>query len=124
PREVGVAGAFCDLVALPEVTLRGLELLAVRTHHPKVVIGDGAAVLVVRSAGGLERPPVPRERFVKVTLDVREDAEVLLDARPQLPALPAQLQGAEEVLPGIRDRVRPQADPAHRVVALAREHAV
>src|SRR2546426_1482313 len=80
-----------DLVALPEIALRFIQLLEVRAHHAEVVIGDRAAVLVVRRAVGLEGSPVACLRFIEVALDVREDAEVLLDARAQCAALPAQL---------------------------------
>ena len=124
PLEVQVARALGDLVALPEVALRFVELLKVRARHAEVVVGDRAAMLVVRRTVGLEGPPIARQRFVEVALDVREDAEILLDPRAQLAALPAQLEGAEEVLAGIDDRVRRQVDPAERVEGLAREHGV
>src|SRR2546425_12471737 len=63
---------------------RFVELLAVRAGHAEVVVGDRAAMLVVRRAVGLEGPPIARPRFVEVALDVREDAEILLDPRAQL----------------------------------------
>src|SRR2546428_730539 len=60
-------------------------------HHAEVVIGDRAAVLVVRRAVGLEGSPVACLRFIEVSLDVREDAEVLRDRRAKCAALPARL---------------------------------
>ena len=89
--QVDVPCPLGDLVALPEIALRFIQLLEVRAHHAEVVIGDRAAVLVVRRAVGLEGSPVACLRFVEVPLDVREDAEVLLDARAECAALPAQL---------------------------------
>src|SRR5207302_626634 len=83
-----------DLVALPEVALRFVELLKVRARHAEVVVGDRAAMLVVRRTVGLEGPPIARQRFVEVALDVREDAEILLDPRAQLAALAAQPAGS------------------------------
>src|SRR2546426_2166311 len=60
PLEVQVARALRDLVALPEVPLRFVELLAVRAGHAEVVVGDRAAMLVVRRAVRLEGPPIVR----------------------------------------------------------------
>ena len=56
-------------------------------------------MLVAGAAVCLERAPVPREGFVQLTLDVREDPQVLFHARPQLAALPPELQRSEEVHP-------------------------
>src|SRR5207249_9169449 len=98
-----VARALGDLVALPEVALRIVELVKVRARHAEVVVGDRTTVLIVRRSVRVERPPVPRQCFVEVALDVRQDAEVLLHPRAQLAALSAELQGAEEVLAGIGD---------------------
>jgi len=50
-----------------------------------------ATLLVAGAAVRLEGAPVPREGFVQLALDVREDAQVLLHARPQLAALPPEL---------------------------------
>src|SRR5204863_9140512 len=117
--EVQVARAPSDLVALLEIALRFVQLLAVPARHAEVVVGDRATVLVIRRPERLEGAAVARDRFLEVALDIREAAKVLFDARPQRAAVPAQLQGPEEVLAGVGDGVRCQVDAAERVEGLA-----
>src|SRR5947207_2503933 len=68
----------------------------VAAGHPEVVKGEGAAMRISRSAVLLERALVVGERVLEVTVDRRQDAEVLLDPRAQLAAVAAQRQRAEE----------------------------
>src|SRR5256885_11052368 len=62
----------------PYTTLfRSIQLLEVRAHHAEVVIGDRAAVLVVRRAVGLEGSPVACLRFIEVPLRSEEHTSEL-----------------------------------------------
>src|SRR2546430_11825482 len=46
--------------SLPEVAVRGVEPSPVRAHHPQVVVGERAPVVVAAVAVRVERPLVPR----------------------------------------------------------------
>ncbi len=122
--EVHVADAHGDLVTLSEIAVRFLVQLPVRAHHPQVVVGDRAPVLVAGAAVRFEGALVPREGFVQLALDVREDPQVLLHARPQRAALPPDLQGAEEVQPGFLEGAGFEVQHAQCVERLRREQIV
>src|SRR5207247_10124887 len=70
--------------ALPEVAVRRAEPSPVRAHHPQVVIGERAPVVVAAVAVRVERPLVARDGFVELAPDVREDTQILLHARAHL----------------------------------------
>src|SRR5256886_14872165 len=82
--------------SLPEVAVRGVEPSPVRAHHPQVVIGERAPVVVAAVAVRVERPLVARDGFVELAPDVREDTQILLHARAHLAVRSTELQGLEE----------------------------
>src|SRR5205807_2216122 len=80
--------------------------------------------VVVRLAVGREGPPITRQRFVEVSLNVRENPQVLLGSGTELAAVPAQLQRAQEVATCVGDGGGLEVDPAERVERFRREQVV
>ncbi len=115
PLQVRVARPLGDLVALLEVALGSLVLPEVGVRDPQVGIRDRATVLVIRGPVRLEGTLVVRDRLVQVPLDVRHDAEVLLDPGAQLAALTPSRQRLEEVPARVLDRAGLHVQPAERV---------
>src|SRR5947208_3306048 len=76
--QVHVAHALGEGAALPEIAVRGFEPAPVGAHHPEIVVGDGTAMLVPAVAVRRERALVAGQRLVQLSLDVGDDAEVLL----------------------------------------------
>ena len=64
------------------------------------------------------------ERFVEVPLDVRDDPEVLFDARAQLAALTPQLHRVEEALARRGQSARGEVESTQRVQGLCGEQIV
>ena len=81
-------------------------------------------MLVAAVAVRRERALVAGQRLVQLSLDVGDDAEVLLHAGPQLPARPTQLQRAQERLHRVLQRPARDVQTAQRVQRLRREHVV
>ncbi len=65
-----------------------------------------------------------RHRLAQVPLDVRQDAEVLLDPRAQLADLATSLQRLEEVPARVLDRAGLHVQPAERVQRFGGEQVV
>ncbi len=64
-----------------------------------------------------------RDGVAQVPLDVRQDAEVLLDARAQLAALAAPFQRQQEVPPRVGDRAGLDVQPPECVQRFRGEQA-
>ena len=84
PLQVRVAYPLGDLVTLLEVALGPVILPEVGVRDAQVGVRDRATMLVFRGLVRLEGAPVVRDGLVQVPLDVRHDAEVLLDPGAQL----------------------------------------
>src|SRR6266550_293814 len=92
-----VAGTLGDLEALAEVAVGPVVLPQVGVGDAEVHVRRRAAMLVVRGAVGFHRALVMRDRLDNLAPDVRNDAEVLLDAREQLARLTAELERLNEM---------------------------
>src|SRR6266704_2521674 len=88
------------------------------------MIRNSAPVLVAATLVRLQGARVARQRALEVALNVREDAQVLLDACPQLPARAPQLHRAQKVTPRIGQCAGLEVDPAEGIQGLGREHVV
>src|SRR6266496_3592957 len=122
--EVGVARPLGERPTLPEVTFRGGELAAVRAHHTEVVVRDGATVLIATVAVRRQGPLVAGAGLVQIALNVREDAEVLLYARAQLPARAPALERLQKRVAGLVERARHEIQATQRIQRLRRERVV
>jgi len=124
PLEVRVVQSCRDVVALREVPLGFVQQPPLRAHHAEVVVRDGAPVLVVATPIGLEGARVARQRALEVALNGREDAEILLDAGPQLAARATELHRAKEVAPRFGQGAQLEVDDAEGIQRLGREDII
>ena len=122
--QIYVAHPLGEGAALPEVAVGRAQPSAVRTHHPQVVVGERAAVLVAAVPIRVERALVPRDRFVQLTLNVREDAQILLHAGAQLPTRSAELEGLEKRSASVVRRTGRQMQAAQGIQRFRREQVV
>src|SRR5204862_2379182 len=106
---------------LLEVAVGRVEPSPVGTHHPQVVIRDRAPLLVAGAPVRLERAFVAGDGFAQLALDVGENSEVLLDARAQLPARAAELEGLEKGASGVLDRAGGEMEAAQGIERFRRE---
>src|SRR5204862_7631259 len=79
---------------------------------------------VVRGAVGFHRALVMRDRLDNLAPDVRDDAEVLLDAREQLARLTAEVERLNEMVLRLFQSARTQRDPTHGVQRFGSEDIV
>src|SRR3989454_5818253 len=79
---------------------------------------------VPRAAVRLERAGVAGDRLVEIALDVREDAQVLLDTRAQLRVHAAELECLQERGAGVLHGAGLQVKPAESVERLRGEELV
>jgi len=124
PLQVHVADQLGELPALAEVAVRVLPQVAVGADHAEVVVGDREAFLVASALVRFQGALVVSHRLVVLSLDRREDAEILLDARAQWGALAAQLQGPVEPLAGRFDVAVLEIESGEHVHRLGGEHVV
>ena len=93
--EMEVAEAPADVETLPEVAIGIFPEPLICVDHAEIVIGDRAAPILAEALERRERPPVVQQGVVVVSTNVREYAEVLLDAPAELRAGAAERQGLE-----------------------------
>src|SRR5437867_13420687 len=94
--QIDAAAPLGEGAALPEVAVRRVEPSPVRAHHPQIVVGERASVVVTALAVRVERPLVARDGFVELAPDVREDTQILLHACAHLAVRSTELEGLEE----------------------------
>jgi hypothetical protein len=82
--EMCVAGALRDLEALAEVAICPVILTQIGVGDTEVHVCRRTAMLVVGGAVGFDRTLIVIDGFDDLAANVRDDAEVLLDARQQL----------------------------------------
>src|SRR6266480_5433456 len=118
-----VAGTLGDLEALAEVAVGPVVLPQVGVGDAEVHVRRRAAMLVVRGAVGFHRALVMRDRLDYLAPDVRNDAEVLLDAREQLARLTAELERLNEMQLRLFQSARTQREPTQGVQRLGGERS-
>src|SRR5690348_10993521 len=94
----------------------------VETHHAQVVVGDRPAMVVSALLVCLEGALIPGERLFEVSLDVREDAEVLFGPCAKLAGRSAEADGLEEGPAGFFERARRQVETTDGVERLGGEN--
>ena len=124
PLQIHVPGTLRDLEALAEVAVRPVVLPQVRMGDAKIDVRRSGAVLVVRGAIGRDRALVVPHGIDQLTSDVRENAEVLLDAGEQLARLAAAVERLKELGARLFQRAGPQRQPTHRVQRFGGEDVV
>src|SRR5258705_13506809 len=92
--------------------------------YTEIDVRRGRAVLVVRGAIRLDGALVVAHGVDQLTPDVRENAEVLLDARKALAGLAAALTRLEQTRARLVQGAGAQRQTTHRVERLGREDAL
>ena len=122
--QVRVAGALGQHAALPKVGVGRREHAAVHAQHAEIMVRDGAPVLVAAVAVRRERSLVARDGLLQVPLNVREDAEVLVHSRIQVPARPAELERPHKRVPRLDGRSGGEMQAPQRVQGFGGESIV
>ena len=124
PLQIHVACTLGDLVTLAEIAVGPIVLPQVGMSDAKIDVCPGRAMLVIGGAIVLDGALVMPDSLDQLAPDVRENAEVLLDACEELAGLPAALERLEEVPARLFHRARAQRETAHGVECFAGEHVV
>ena len=122
--EVNVADGRGQIEAALKVAVGVLPQRAVGAHHPQVVVGDCPALLIAGSLERLERAAVVAQRPLVISLDVGQDAEILLDPPPNGGIAPAELERLEVAGPRLVDGPALEGEPREHVERLAGEDLV
>ncbi len=122
--EMEVAQAPADVETLPEVAIGIFPEPLIGVDHAEIVIGDRAAPILAEALECRERPPVVQQGVVVVSANVREYAEVLLDAPAELRAGAAESQGLEISGARFLQRSALEGEVCQRVQRLAGQHVV